>query len=488
MAVRDLREWIDLLEKEGEVQKVSKKVDWNLEIGGVTQESFDREGPAILFENIKDYENSAVSKRFFTGGVATYPRIALMLGVPKNTPPQELVKIWRERSKSSIKPKIVPAGPCKENIIKGDEIDLLAQFPVPFWHKHDGGRYLGTFDGVVTKERDGNWINVGNYRRMVHNKNQVGVAFPLGQHIWEHWRTYRKKGENVPVAWGCGWNPILPSVSCSHVARGVCEYDVMGGLLGEPIELVKCETNDLLVPASAEIVFEGELNTNMDTFIMEGPFGEYTGYYCTVPSKRPVITIKCITFRNDPIFRGTLEGKPINEDHRICSIHHSASLWDLLDERMTGVIDVSAHPSTGWANVFVQIDNSYFGQVAQVAANIFSTGMNNMVGKNVFVFDKDIDIWNLNDVMWAMGYRITTDRGITKVPGWISPLDPSVHPKDSVHEAIKKGDRLIFDCTKPIDWPRTDKWFGEKFPHVAYPDDETMASVRKSWDEYGFKR
>src|SRR4030042_122638 len=316
MAIKDLREWLEVLEKEGELARIKAKVDWNLEIGGITQEVFDREGPALLFENIKDYEG-ALCKRFFTGALATYPRAALMLGVPKNTPPKELISLWRKRSKNLIKPKVLSSGPCKENIIKGDEIDLLKQFPVPLWHKHDGGRYIGTFDGVVTKDRDSEWLNVGNYRRMVHNKNQVGITFPIGQHIWMHWRSYRKKGEKIPIAIAAGWHTILPAVACSHVPPGVCEYEVMGGLMGEPIEVVKCETSDLLVPASAEVVFEGTIDTNFDSFQKEGPFGEYTGYYCTVPSKRPVVTSDLIIFRNDPILQGTLEGVPINEDLRI---------------------------------------------------------------------------------------------------------------------------------------------------------------------------
>jgi 4-hydroxy-3-polyprenylbenzoate decarboxylase len=483
MAIPDLNEWIDLLEKEGELARITTKVDWNLELGGITQETFDREGPALLFENIKDYENT-ICKRFFTGTLATYPRIALMLGLPKETPYKDLIDIWRQKSKSQIKPKIVETGPVKENIIKGDDIDLH-QFPAPFWHKLDGHRYIGTFDGVVTKHRDTDWINVGLYRRAVHNKKQLGITFTIGQHIWMHWRSYRKRGENVPVAVACGWNPILPAVASAHLGIDVCEYDVMGGILGEPVELVKCETSELLVPATAQIVFEGELDTNFDSFIMEGPFGEYTGYYCTVPHTRPVFNVKCITFRNDPILQGTLEGVPINEDHRVCSVHHSASIRDLLDERMSGVTAVNVDPSTGWTNVFVQIDNSYVGQVQQVAANIWSSGVSVMVGKNVFVFDRDIDIFDLKKVMWAIGYRLTPDRDITMFPGWISPLDPSVHPKDRVHEAVKKGNRLLFDCTKPIDWPRTDDWFGERFPPLAYPDEETMNQVRANWGKYG---
>jgi len=485
MAIKDLNEWLTVLEQEGELARVKTQVDWNLELGGITQETFDREGPALLFENIKDYQNT-VCRRLFTGALATYPRIALMLGLPKDTPARELISIWRQRSKKLIKPVVKDIGPVKQNILKGKEVDLL-QFPTPLWHKFDGGRFLGTFDGVVTKERDSDWTNVGLYRRMVHNQTQMGITFTIGQHIWLHWRSYRKKGENVPVAVACGWNPILPAVASSHQAVGVGEYEVMGGLLGEPVELVKCETNDLLVPASAQIVFEGYLDTNFDSFIMEGPFGEYTGYYCTVPHKRPVFNVECITFRDDPILQGTLEGVPINEDHRICSIHHSASIWDLLDERMRGVSAVNVDPHTGWANVFVQIDNSYYGQVQQVAANVWSSGMSTMVGKNVFVFDQDIDIFDLRKVMWAMAYRLTPDRDIVQFPGWISPLDPTVHPKDRIHEAVKKGYRLLFDCTKPIDWPRTKDWFGERFPPLAYPDDETMAKVRADWKKYGIK-
>lgn len=483
MPIKDLREWIAELEEQGEVARITEQVDWDLEIGGITQEVFDRNGPALLFENIKDYDTT-VSRKFFTGALASFSRIALMLGLPKETPYRELIDVWRERSKKHIKPVVVETGPVKQNIIKGADVDMF-QFPAPLWHKLDGHRYIGTFDGVVTKDRDSDWINVGLYRRAIHNKNQLGITFTVGQHAWLHWRSYSKQGENVPVAVAVGWNPILPAVACSHQGIGTSEYDVMGGLLGEPVELVKCETSDLLVPASAEIVYEGYLDTNKDSFKLEGPFGEYTGYYCSVPHTRPVFNVTCITHRDDPTLMGTLEGVPINEDHHITAIGHSASIRDLLDERMRGVTAVNVDPSTAWSNVFVQIDNSYVGQVHQVAANIWSSMSSVMLGKNVFVFDQDVDIFDLNKVMWAIGYRLNPDRDIIRFPGWISPLDPSIHPKDRVHEAVKKGDRLLFDCTKPIDWPRTDEWFGEKFAPLAYPDDETMKKVRDKWGAYG---
>ena len=150
MAYKDLRDWLRTLEKEGELVKVKTEVDWNFEIGGILRELCDAQGPAVLFENIKDYKNTICTK-LFAGSLATFPRIALMLDLPKNTPYKELIRVWRERLRKPIKPVIVDTAPCKENILKGEEVDLF-QLPVPHWSKLDGGRYISTFDGVVTKD------------------------------------------------------------------------------------------------------------------------------------------------------------------------------------------------------------------------------------------------------------------------------------------------------------------------------------------------
>lgn len=345
MAYHDLREWIQKLKKEGELAEVKTQVDWNLEIGGIVQESFDRGGPALLFGNIKDYQNT-LCKKLFTGSLSTFSRIALMLGLPKETPYQELIKVWRERSKKPIKPVIVDRGPVKENIVKGDDVDLF-QFPAPLWHKRDGGRYIGTYDGVVTKDTETGWLNVGLYRQMLHDRNNTGLSITVGQHIWRQWRQNKKAKGVMPVAVAIGWDPILPAVAGTPVPPQISEYDIMGALRQEPVQLVKCETSDLYVPATCEIVLEGEVSTDISTLRKEGPFGEYTGYYCSLPRKIPVFHVNCITFRNDPIYQGTLEGVPINEDHRVSSVNHSAVVWDLLDERMVGVTGVNVDPSTG---------------------------------------------------------------------------------------------------------------------------------------------
>ncbi len=484
MTVRDLRGWITTLEAAGELGRVKTEVDWDLEIGGILREICDTEGPAVLFENIKDYKDTICTK-LFTGSLATFPRVALMLALPKDTPYQELIRVWRERSRKAIKPVVVDTGPCKENILRGDDIDLF-QFPVPHWSKLDGGRYISTFNGVVTKDPDTGWENVGLYRAMIHDKSSTSMSVVMGQHIWMHWRKYRPKGKNMPLAIAIGGDQLLPAVAASPIPPDQDEWDIIGALCQEPVELVKCETVDLRVPASSEIIIEGEVLTDITTFKNGGPFAEFTGHYGG-KGQRPVFKVSCITFRNNPIFQGAITGLPITEDHRLASISHSATIWDLLEERMTGVTGVNADPSTAYANIIVQINNSYYGQVHQVAANIWSSGLSNNMGKNIIVCDEDVDIYDLKRVFWAIGYRVDPTRDIITFPGWISALDPIVHPDERLGLGGNKGTRLLIDATKAIDKPRSDKMFGQRFPLLAYPDQDTMNLVRKNWAKYGFK-
>jgi 4-hydroxy-3-polyprenylbenzoate decarboxylase len=484
MAYNDMREWIDKLEKEGELARIKTEVDWDLEIGGIAREAADRAGPALLFENIKDHKNT-IGKKLFTCSLSTFSKIALMMGLPKETPYKELIQVWRERVKKPLKPVIVDTGPCKENILKGNDIDLF-QFPVPHWQKLDGGRYIGTFHGVVTKDPDTGWTNVGTYRQMIHDKNTTTMSVAQGQHIWFHWKKYRPKGKNMPLAVTIGWDPVLPAIASAPVATGIDEYDIMGAIRQKAVELVKCETVDLYVPATSEIVLEGEVITDLSQFIPCGPFGEYTGHYGP-SNKRAPFKVNCITYRNDPILQGTLEGLPILEDHRICAVSHSALIWDLLEERMVGVTGVNSDPSTAYANLMVQIDNSYYGQVHQVASNVWSSHLSNMMCKNIIVCDRDVDIYDLGRVFWAIGYRVDPTKDIIQFPGWISALDPIVHPKDRLSAGGNKGMRLLIDATKSIDRPRDEAYWGERFAVVAYPDEATMKKVFANWDNYGIK-
>jgi len=484
MGYNDINEWVATLEKEGEIAKVKAEVDWNLEIGGIVQETFDREGPALLFENIKDYKDT-FCRKLFTASLSTYPRLALALGLPKDTHPREIVKTYIERVKTPIKPVTVKSGPVKENKLLGEKVNML-EIPAPWWHHRDGGRFVGTCDGVVTKDPETGWVNIGLYRRMIHDRNHTGLVVVHGQHIWRHWRAYKKLGlKTMPVAVVNGWDPVLPLVACSPQPPMVCEYDIMGALRQQPVELVKCETVDLEVPASAQIVYEGEVSLDYDTFKMEGPFGEYCGYYQREASPKPVFTINCITHRNDPIFQGTLEGVPVNEDHMMESINFSALILNYLNENMIGVKSVNADPVSAWGTLFIQVDNSYVGQVFQAASLVWGWDKSNFMGKNIIVVDEDIDIFDLRKVMWAWAYRVDPKRDYHFFPGLFGASDPTITETERIGRTVYLGTKMLIDATKWIGQPRTDSMWGERFPPTAYPDEETMKKVKSRWKEYG---
>jgi len=293
MPYKDLREFIDRLRSEEELIEVSVEVDWKYEIGGIVRKNLDLKGPALLFKKIKDYHTP-----FFTCGVSTYPRLSLALGLSEHEPIEEIISEFRKRIKNPVKPQKVVAGPCKENIIKGDEIDLLS-FPVPLWQERDGGRYIGTWHGVITKDPETGGTNAGMYRTMIQERRTLGILIARDQHIGLHYEKYRKMNRPMPVVIVSGMDPVLPLAFLTPFPAHMDEYDFAGGLRGEAVNLVKCETIDLEVPASAEIVIEGEIPLKERK--MEGPFGEWMGHYGGKPRPRPVIHVHCITHRNDPI-------------------------------------------------------------------------------------------------------------------------------------------------------------------------------------------
>jgi 4-hydroxy-3-polyprenylbenzoate decarboxylase len=189
---------------------------------------------------------------------------------------EEVVKEVAVRLRRPLPAETVPTGPCKEVILGPEESDVL-RFPVPLWQSRDGGRYLGTWHGVVTRDPETRWLNAGMYRIMVHDKTRLGILLARDQHIGHHFLKYRKMKRSMPVAVVIGTDPVLPLSFLTPLPPQVDEYDYAGGLRGAPVQLVRCETVDLEVPATAEIVIEGEIRP--DEKEVEGPFGEWMGHY-----------------------------------------------------------------------------------------------------------------------------------------------------------------------------------------------------------------
>jgi 4-hydroxy-3-polyprenylbenzoate decarboxylase len=192
-------------------------------------------------------------------------------------------------------------------------------------------------------------MNVGIYRGMIGKKNTTPfLLIKGGQHWGQHFLKYSARGEPMPVACVIGWDPIMPFLAGSPIPTGVCEWDVMGGYRGEPAELVRCETVDLEVPATAEIVIEGFISDDPATYELEGPFGEFTGYVSDIPTPRPTMQVTCITHRRDPIFRGCLEGTlpgSYSENSVMSSVQRAAIAWNILKGAGIPGHDVFVRPS-----------------------------------------------------------------------------------------------------------------------------------------------
>jgi len=475
MAYKDLREFIKALRMEKELAEISVEVDWRHEIGGIVRKNLDLKGPALFFKKIKEY-----SIPLFTCGVSTYSRLSLALGLPPHTPLEEIISQFKERIKKPVKAQKVATGFCKENILEGDRVDLL-KFPVPLWQARDGGRYLGTWHGVVTRDPETGWTNVGMYRTMIHDRKTLGILIARDQHIGLHYEKYRKMHRPMPVAIVIGMDPILPLTFLTPVPVAMNEYDFAGGLRREAVELVKCEAVDLEIPASAEIVIEGEIPPEERR--VEGPFGEWMGHYGGKPGPRPVIHVHCMTHRNDPIFRGALEGKPINEDHLCTSVALSALTHNFLTETLgiPGIRGVHfPAASAGWGMAVVSVNQRYPAHSRTIAHALLGSKMGAIL-KNVILVDEDIDPFNLDEVWWAMVSRLQASRGMTILErGKGAFMDPSQLP-----ELQGLTDTLLIEAVKPYEWQPRPEWGNERFPPTAYPFKEVMQAVEKRWKKFG---
>jgi 4-hydroxy-3-polyprenylbenzoate decarboxylase len=497
-AFKDQRGWIDALKAEGELKEITAEVDWNIELGTIMRLAQGTgDGPALLFSNIKDYNGpNARSSQVFGCSLSSYRRVAMLLGLPPDTHPRELVKVARTILQGAIAPKIVKDGPVKENIVKGDDVDLFA-FPTPHWNRLDGGRYMMTYAGCVTKNPDTGVMNVGVYRGMIADKNHLPIYMYRAQHIGHHALAWQQKGaKEMPIAYVIGWEPSMDFCAGAPVPMGVCEYDVMGSIRGAPVELVKCESHDLYVPATAEIVVEGFLPFDPSTYMMEGPFAEFTGYVAGERAPRPTMRVTAITHRNNPVLRGTIEGalpKSFSENAICSSVMRSGIAWNVLDRAgVPGVTDVWGPPVHATMNLIVQLKQTYRNQAKQVANAIWGSSASHVRYKHVTVVDDDIDIHDYAAVDWAIAYRVNAgENGIVIMPSTFGAgLDPSTRRRDRNIGLFGTGkwNRVLIDATINLDFDPDPDFGGARFPPTVWPAPEDEAKARARWKELGLEK
>ncbi|MGH7906331.1 MAG: UbiD family decarboxylase, partial [Candidatus Binataceae bacterium] len=442
----DLREYISRLEAVDELRRVRTEIDWRYEAGAMSRLVCERRGPAPLFENIKGYPEQSLA------GVLLGPskpyllaRAAIAMGLDKSTPQLELIEIARERFRSPHPPLTVSrdSAQCKEVVMDREEADLL-RFPVPWIKEIDGGRYVGTWDIIVTKDPDTGWVNWGIYRCMAKDEQHFAILLlPADQHGGGILKKYEARNQPMPIALVIGADPLSHLASRAPLPHGSSEADIAGGLRGEGVPVVKCETSDLEVPANAELVIEAEVIAGQR--VHEGPFGEYTGH-AAHQGMAPLARVTCITHRLKPVFTFANMGKPWDDSAVTGAVVESAAAKNWLEDHgvrvksiyyyVPNIVVVSVKPAPGLTKRIVGI----------------LTGGHRLLESGIVVVDEDVDVTDPADVWWAICSRMHPRRYevIDNMPNFL-PLWAWLTPEE---RAKREAPCWIMDTTFPHEWPR----------------------------------
>jgi UbiD family decarboxylase len=466
MTYLGLRDWLDQVGGFGEL-KLLNDVDWHLEMGAVVDVLYREHPPyppALIFDRIKDYPKGY---RTLFGHFASPRRIALTLGITEEFDHVlQFVRLYHERMKrcTPIPMVEVKAGSAHENVREANRMNLL-EFPAPLLHEKDGGRYIGTGHMVITRDPDSGWVNVGAYRVMLHDDSTAGIYIGPGKHASFHRQKYFARNMPMPVNVVLGSDPLEWFAAACPVPAGICEFEYAGGLRGTPLEVINSDLTGLPYPADAEIVLEGEIRP--EELKREGPFGEWPGYYASASHPEPVIRVKRILFRNDPILSCSNPARPPHTGTLLRAITRSAHVWEELEK--TGVPDVRgvwSHEPGPRQFTVVAIKQRYPGHAKQagvIASQCFSGSYQN---RFTIVVDDDIDPTRIDDVVWALSTRCDPECDIDiSRRCWSSSLDPMIPPDSEV----LLNSRAVIDACRPYEWMKD-------FPDVA----ETSPALRKA--------
>ncbi len=466
----DLREFLGRAEAVGELLTVDG-ADWNLEMGALTEIVHHRgtNPPAVLFRAIPGFPDGF---RVLSGAANSTKRLALTLGFPVPGSAMDVVRSYRDRMKHhrTLPPARVDAGPILENVDRGDAVNL-EKFPVPFLHELDGGRYIGTDDLVIMHDPEEDWVNVGTYRSMLHDRNTVGLWMSPGKQGRQIREKYFRRGEPCPVLISCGHDPLLSLGGGNELRFGLSEFAWAGGHRGRPFETISSEVYGLPIPAHSEIVLEGAMHPG-DTR-PEGPFGEFTGYYASEVSDEPVVRVERVYYRNDPILTMASPMQPPSDFSFSKCVMKSGMIWDEIERAgLNGVAGVWCHEAGG-ARLFnvVAISQAYAGHARQ--AGLLAAGCQSgaYLGRYVIVVDDDIDPTNAFEVLWALSTRSDPNEDIEIVRRtWSGPLDPMLR------RGVRTNSRAIIDACRPFEWR-------DEFPPVARASETLRESVAEKFSD-----
>ncbi len=477
----DLRDWLAQVDHLGELTTI-RGANRDLEIPGIW-ETVSRDGggiaPALLFDEIPGFPDGF---RILFGELESVRRLALTLGLTLDQPDiLSCVKGCRNKLKEMrlIPPQTIKYGKVLENVDSDNNVDLY-KFPAPMHHENDGGRYFGTAHCVITQDPDEGWVNLGTYRCMLFGKRSLGLHMSAGRDARTMMNKCFSRGAPYKVAVAIGADPALSLASTMTVPWGVSEYEFAGGLKGNPIEILEGPYTKLPIPASAEIVVEGECYPG-DTQL-EGPFGEWAGYYANCglsPVQEPVIHVKTVLYRSQPILTCAQPAKPPS-DLFAQSVFRSALIWDELEK--AGVPNVRGVwcDLAGGSRLFnvVSIKQVYPGHSRQAGMLASQCGSGVYIGRYTVVVDDDIDVTDLKEVVWAMSTRSDPERSLEVIRRCrSSSADPAISPevKTTSHNP---DDTFTAKAIIDACWPY--EWRGRAFP-IAQVSPELRRQILERW-------
>lgn len=440
----DTREFIEALLSTGDLVEIEDEVSWDLELGAISRLACEKDGPALWFKRVADYSRDL---SVLANPMATWRRVALAFGLSPKCSIKELYQEYERREGRLMPPVTLDHGPCKEVVRREGEIDLF-DLPAPMLHEGDGGRYLGTWDLVVSRDPSSGWVNWGTYRFMLYDSTHL-TGFPrptshLGKVFQDH---YIPRGAPMPTAIVIGADPLSHFAASATYRIGGDEASLAGGLRGIPAELVRCETNDLFVPARAEIVIEGVLLP--DRVGLEGPYGEYPGYRTGEMGNGVLFRATAITHRRNPIL--TVDATGYRDDSStITALSGAIAIKRRLVRHGVPVVEVYIPPEAAVHAAVVSVQ--YGGkQIAREILDIL-TSRRALLSK-IFLVEPDIDIFDMGEVFHAFSTKCHPAHGVHVIhyEGRANTLTPCYSQAERL---AQKGATVLFDCTWPGEWSR----------------------------------
>ncbi len=471
MPYKDLQDYLEALEKQNELEPIDKPVNPDLEIATLTNLVSKQCGPALLFKKLPGYDIPVLTNAF-----GSMKRMILALKITDlDSLGQQVVEfIEAERLKSIVKktylksvqeklasnePKMIQNAPCQEIILQAEEKIDLYSLPILKCWPRDGGRAI-TLPLVFTKHPETGIRNVGIYRMQVFDKKTTGMHWRPGSGGATHYLMAKKLGRKLEVAVAIGPDPAMTYAATAPLPPNIDETHFAGFLRKAPVEMVKCKTVDMEIPACSQIILEGYINPD-DTRI-EGPFGNHTGYY-SPPEHYPVFHVTCITMRKDAIYPATVVGPPPAEDCFMAKVTERLFL-PFLRQTFPEIMDINM-PIEGIFNnlAFVAIDKRYPGHAIKITNALWGLGPL-MLHKIICIFDKDVNVQDLSQVLWKLGNNIDPARDVFFSKGPVDTLNPAtVLPS--------YGSKMGIDCTR--------KWKDEGLEKTWPPSMAMDKNVKK---------